>query len=83
MFLKQVADLESGLSHVDAELFGFGAAGNNAAVVIGQDDDGRVFQVRSEYFFAGGVEAVTIHECKHSRLRAGGLWCLPAVPGCA
>lgn len=53
---------EVGVAHVDAELFCFFTAGDDASVVVGEDDDGCVFQVGAEEAFATGEEVVAIDE---------------------
>lgn len=49
-------------AHGDAEGFGFVGAGDDAAIVIGEDDDGMVLQVRVEEPFAGYEEVVAVYE---------------------
>jgi len=41
-------ELEDGHAHLDAERFGFLRAGGDAAVVVGEDDDGAAEQVGSK-----------------------------------
>lgn len=54
-----------GGAHGDAECFGLFCPGDDAAVVVGEDDDGAVFEVGAVHAFAGGVEAVAVNECVH------------------
>lgn len=60
-FLGPGCEFEPGLAHGDAEGFGFGGAGDGAAIVIGQNDHGPAFQRRVECPFRGGIEAVHVH----------------------
>jgi hypothetical protein len=52
-------------THSDAASLGFGGAGNDAAVVVGKDNDGLAFQLGLENAFAGAVERVAINEGEH------------------
>ena len=58
-------DLEPGGPHLDTQRFGFVAAGDGAAVIVGQHHDGTVVKVRSEYAFAGHVEIIAIDQGVH------------------
>ena len=61
------ADFELGIAHLDAEGLGFVAAGDHAAVVVAQDDDGASVQRGLKDALAGGVEIVAIHEAEEAR----------------
>ena len=51
-----------GLSHGDAERLGFSGAGDDAAVVVGEDDDRAPLQLRLKEGLAGGVEVVAVDQ---------------------
>jgi hypothetical protein len=61
-FIFEVADLEPGRAHLDAQRFGFVRAGNGAAVVVGEDDERAVLQPGLEDAFAAAVEVVAVDE---------------------
>lgn len=63
--LLQVADLEPGRTHLDAQRFGLVRAGNGAAVVVGKDDERAVLQPGLEDAFAAAVEVVAVDEGEH------------------
>jgi len=48
----------------DAQAFGHKATGNNTAVVVGQDDQRVVAQLRSEQLFTGSIKTGTVHQCE-------------------
>ncbi|MNG03982.1 hypothetical protein D3C84_870860 [compost metagenome] len=64
MLLQLVLDLEIRLAHLHEGL-GIVAAGDHAAVIVAQHNDGHAGQVRAEHSFATGVEAVAIDQGKN------------------
>ena len=60
-----ILDLEPGDTHGDAERFNFGAAGNDAAIVVREDDDRTVSQARVEQLLAARVKVVAINQSKN------------------
>lgn len=80
--LFQVADLEEGRAHLDAQGLGFVAAGDGAAVVVGQDHDRAAVQAGLKDALAARVEVVAVEERNHGlaimfRPCAGGSWPRP------
>lgn len=65
--------LEEGLAHFNTEGFGFLAAGDDAAVVVGEDHQRAAFEFGVEDALAGGVEIVAIHQGEE---RFGHSWLL-------
>jgi len=72
-FFFEVADLEPGRTHLDAQRFGFVRAGNGAAVVVGEDDERAVLQPGLEDAFAAAVEVVAVDEGELGRGGWGGM----------
>jgi hypothetical protein len=66
--LLEVAHLEPGLGHLDAELLRLVAARDARAVVGTQDDDGPAGKPRREHPFAADVEVVAIDQGVHAGL---------------
>lgn len=66
MLLEFVFDLEIRLAHLHERL-GVIAAGDDAAVVVREHDDGHLGQVRAEHAFAAGVEAVAVDQSEYWR----------------
>ena len=80
--LFQVADLEEGRAHLDAQGLGFVAAGNRAAVVVGQDHDRAAVQAWLEDALATRIEVVAVEKRDHVlavmvKRCAGGSWPRP------
>ena len=67
--LQTLAALEVGLAHGDADLFGLGAAGDDTAVVVAQDDEGAAPPIGAKDLLAAGKEVVAVKEQEH-----GGRW---------
>jgi hypothetical protein len=65
MFFDDGPGLEIGTCHGDAEFPGLIAAGDDATIVIAEDDDGLVPEIGAKDPFAGAVEAVTIDDRFH------------------
>jgi len=63
--LDERPDLIEGLPHADAEGLGLVRAGDDAAVVVRQHDDGPPHKIGPEYPLAGGVEVVAVAESVH------------------
>ncbi len=61
-----------GFAHLDAEGFGFGGAGDDTAIVIGEDDECPAPQFGLKHSFAAGVEVVDIDQAEAWRIRSGG-----------
>lgn len=62
--LELASDLVEESAHFHERL-GIGRAGNHAAIVVAQHDDGRAQQVRTKDTLAAGVEAVAVDQCVH------------------
>lgn len=62
MLFDEGLALEKGLAHFDTNSFGFLAAGDDAAVVVGENHHRAAFEFGIEDAFAGGVEVVAIHQ---------------------
>ena len=60
--LELVGDLEVGLAHANAELPGLTAAGDHAAVVVGEHHDGAAEQCWIEGLLTAGIEVVGIDQ---------------------
>ncbi|MNC55146.1 hypothetical protein D3C75_1046600 [compost metagenome] len=67
MLLEFVLDLEVRLTHF-YERFAVRTASDHAAVVVGQDHDGGLGQVRAKDAFTARVEAVAVDQ-REDRLR--------------
>ena len=61
----EVADLEPGLGHPDAEVLGFVAARDAGSVVGGQHHDRAAAQPRLEYALAAHVHVVGVDQGEH------------------
>ena len=57
-----ILDLEPGDTHRDAERLDLGAAGDDAAIVVGEHDDRTVSQAWVEQLLALGIEVVAIDQ---------------------
>ena len=68
--LKLLADLEERGAHGDAERLHLLGAGDDAAVVVGEHGDWRVFEVGAEEALAGDVEVRAVDEAEEA---AGGV----------
>ena len=64
---KLLCQLVIGRSGLDAQGFGFVRACDDAAVVVGQHDDGFVFQVGTKDALAGNVAVVAVDDAVHRR----------------
>lgn len=58
-------ELEPGGSHLYTQPFGFSTPGNNAAIVVTENDDRFAAQIRSENLLATGVEGVDVCQGEH------------------
>lgn len=58
-------NLEIGDAHFDADVFGFAGAGDDAAIIVTQDDDGLLFEFRAINSFAGAIEVIAVNQGKH------------------
>ena len=55
----------SGLTHADTQGFGHGTAGDGAAVVVTQDNQRGLTELRLEDLLAAGIEVVAVNEGEH------------------
>ena len=72
VLLDDVAHLEEGHAHGDAEHLRLVRSGDHAAVIVGQDDNWPVHEMRPEDPFAGCVEVVAVDqgEGRHGSAKA-------------
>ncbi len=63
--LDLLLDLEIRVAHLEAEGLGLVAAGDHAAVIVGQHDDRAVAQRGVEYPLARRIKVIAIHQGKH------------------
>lgn len=54
--------LKVGSTHFYAQRLCLGASGDDASVIIGEDDDGRILQIGAKDSFATGKEVVAVNE---------------------
>lgn len=58
-------ELEPGGSHLYTQPFGFSTPGNDAAIVVTENDDRFAAQIRPENLLATGVEGVDVCQGEH------------------
>ena len=65
VFFCHLPQLKPRLCHRNAQRFRFGAAGYDATVIVAQNNDRFIPQVRAEHFFTGSIETVDVRQSKH------------------
>ncbi|MNJ62974.1 hypothetical protein D3C77_588340 [compost metagenome] len=70
VLLQLLLDLEIRLAHFHERL-GVVAPGDDTAIVVRQDHDRDLGQVRAEHPLAGRIERVAVDQCKDRRVRHG------------
>lgn len=67
MFRKKVFIFKRQSTHFDAEGFGFVGAGNDAAVIIGEDHHGFTVHLDVKNPFTTHIKIITIYQSEHIR----------------
>src|SRR5210317_1942312 len=60
MLLDQVHCLEQGRAHLDAKILNFLTAGDDAAVIVGQDHNGLVLEIRTKQSLTAHIKVIGI-----------------------
>ena len=68
VLLEYILNLVDRASHLDAQRFGFVAAGNDATIVIAQNHDGLVAEVGVEHPFARSIKIIAVDDGIHGLL---------------
>ena len=68
MIVNEVLDFEKRCTHLDAQGFGFVGAGHGTSVIVGQDNDRPILQLRVEDPLAGNVKVVTVYQGKDGHI---------------